>query len=92
MDPDSIPVNSGCDSIPGIPVAIPAEFEFWSEFCRNGNYNLAGSPAKIPFPRNFRNYPDSGGFWQEYMGDCKELALVYINNTLIHVVLDNCLV
>jgi len=28
MDPDSIPVDSGCDSIPGIPVTVPAEFEF----------------------------------------------------------------
>jgi hypothetical protein len=56
-----------------IPVAILAEFEFRSEFHRNGNYNLAGTPAKIPFPRNSRNYPDSRGFRQEYMGDCKEL-------------------
>jgi hypothetical protein len=30
-----------------IPVAIPAEFEFPSEFCWNGNHNLAGTPAKI---------------------------------------------
>jgi hypothetical protein len=56
-----------------IPVAIPAEFEFWSEFRRNGNYNLAGTSAKIPFPWNSWNYPDSGGFWQEYMGDYKKL-------------------
>jgi hypothetical protein len=34
---------------------------------------LAGSTAKIPFPRNDRNRPDSGGFRQEYMEDCKEL-------------------
>jgi hypothetical protein len=61
-------------SIPGvIPVAIPAEFEFWSEFRWNRNYNLAGTSAKIPFPQNSWNSPDSGGFWQEYMGDCKEL-------------------
>jgi hypothetical protein len=73
MDPDSVPVNSGCDSVLGIPVAIPAEFEFRSEFRQSGNYNLAGSPAKIPFPWNSQNYPDSGGFRQEYMGDCKEL-------------------
>jgi hypothetical protein len=58
-----------------IPVAIPAEFEFRSEFCWNGNYNLAGTSAKIPFPRNSWNYPDSGGFRQEYMGDCKELTI-----------------
>jgi hypothetical protein len=68
MDPDS-----RCDSVPVIPVAILAEFEFHSEFCRNGNYNFAGTPAKIPFPWNSRNYPDSGRFQQEYMGDCKEL-------------------
>jgi hypothetical protein len=76
MDPDSVPVNSGCDSVLGIPVAIPAEFEFWSEFHRNGNYNLAGSPAKIPFPWNSRNPPESAGFRQEYMGDCKELRSI----------------
>jgi hypothetical protein len=57
MDPDS-----GCDSIPVISVAIPAEFEFHSEFCWNGNYNFAGTPAKIPFPQNSRNYLDSGRF------------------------------
>jgi len=73
MDPDSVPVDSGCDSVPGIPVTIPAEFEFWSEFRRNGNYNLAGTSAKFPFPRNSRNHPDSGGFHLEYVGDCKEL-------------------
>jgi hypothetical protein len=52
-------------------VAILAEFEFQSEFCQNRNYNLAGTPAKNPFPWNSRNYPDSGGFWQEYMGTVK---------------------
>jgi hypothetical protein len=56
-----------------IPDAIPAEFEFPSEFHRNGNHNLAGTPAKIPFPWNSRNPPDSPGVRQEYMGDCKEL-------------------
>ena len=55
-------------------MAIPAEFEFRFEFRQNGNYNLAGTPAKIPFPRNSRNHPDSGGFHLEYMGDCKELV------------------
>jgi len=73
MDPDSVPVNSGCDSIPGIPVTIPAEFEFWSEFHQNGNYNLTGIFAKFPFPWNSRIHPDSGGFHLEYVGDCKEL-------------------
>ena len=37
---------------------------------------LAGSTAKIPFrriPGINRNRPDSGGFQQEYMEDCKEL-------------------
>jgi hypothetical protein len=33
---------------------------------------LAGSTAKIPFPRNDRNRPDSG-IPEEYMEDCKEL-------------------
>jgi hypothetical protein len=42
-----------------IPVAIPAEFEFQSKFCQNRNYNLAGTPAKIPFPWNSWNYLDS---------------------------------
>jgi len=56
-------------------VTVPAEFEFRSEFRRNGNYNLAGTSAKFPFPRNSRNHPDSGGFHLEYVGDCKELAL-----------------
>ena len=74
MDLDSVPVDSGCDSVPGIPVTVPAEFEFRSEFCRNGNYNLAGTSAKFPFPRNSRNHLDSGGFHLEYMGDCKELG------------------
>jgi len=73
MDPDSVSVDSGCDSIPGIPVTVPVEFEFWSEFHRNGNYNLAGTSAKFPFPRNSRNHPDSRGFHLEYVGDCKEL-------------------
>jgi len=75
MDLDSVPVDSGCDSVPGIPVTVPAEFEFRSEFRRNGNYNLAGTSAKFPFPRNSRNDPDSGGFHLEYVGDCKELGL-----------------
>jgi len=66
MDPDSVPVNSRCDSVLGIPVTVPAEFEFQSEFRRNRNYNLAGTSAKFPFPRNFWNHP-------EYVGDCKEL-------------------
>jgi len=74
MDPDSVPVDSGCDSVPGIPVTVPAEFEFRSEFRRNGNYNLAGTSAKFPFPRNSRNHPDSVGFHPEYVGDCKELS------------------
>ena len=52
MDLDSIPVDSGCDSVPGIPVTVPAEFEFRSEFRWNGNYNLAGTFAKFPFPWN----------------------------------------
>jgi hypothetical protein len=56
-----------------IPAAILVEFEFLSEFHRNGNHNLAGTTAKIPFPRNSRNLPDSARFQQEYMGDCKEL-------------------
>jgi len=75
MDPDSVPVDSGCDSVPGIPVT-PAEFEFRSEFRRNGNYNLAGTSAKFPFPRNSWNHPDSGGFHLEYVGDCKELPSI----------------
>jgi len=73
MDPDSVLVDSGCDSVLGIPVTVPAEFEFRSEFRRNRNYNLAGTSAKFPFPRNSRNHPDSGGFHLEYVGDCKEL-------------------
>jgi hypothetical protein len=48
------------------------------EFRRNGNHNLAGTTAKIPFPRNSRNLPDSAGFRQEYMGDCKELTIPFI--------------
>jgi len=46
-DPDSVPGDSGCDSVLG----ILAEFEFWFEFHWNRNYNLAGTPAKIPFPQ-----------------------------------------
>jgi hypothetical protein len=56
-----------------IPVAILAEFEFPFEFCQNGNYNLAGTTAEIPFPQNSRNRLESTRIWQEYMGDCKEL-------------------
>ena len=73
MDPDSVLVDSRCYSVLGIPVTVPAEFEFQSEFRRNGNYNLAGTSAKFPFPQNSRNHPDSGGFHLEYVGDCKEL-------------------
>ena len=54
-------------------MAIPAEFEFRAEFRRNGNHNLAGTTAKILFPRNSQNHPDSRGFHPEYVGDCKEL-------------------
>jgi len=81
MDPDSVPVDSGCDSVLGIPVTVPAEFEFRSEFRRNGNYNLAGTSAKFPFPRNSRNHPDSVGFHPEYVGDCKELTVSITHNT-----------
>jgi hypothetical protein len=56
-----------------IPMAILVEFEFLFEYCQNGNHNLAGTTAEIPFLWNSQNYPDSGGFQQEYMGDCKEL-------------------
>jgi len=64
-------------------VAIPAEFEFRAEFRRNGNHNLAGTTAKILFPRNSRNHLDSGGFHLEYVGDCKELhvATMTIDDT-----------
>jgi len=54
-------------------VTVPAEFEFQSEFRRNGNYNLAGTSAKFPFPWNSWNHLDSRGFHLEYVGDCKEL-------------------
>jgi len=82
MDPDSVPVDSGCDSVLGIPVTVPAEFEFRSEFHRNGNYNLAGTSAKFPFPQNSWNHPDSRGFHLEYVGDCKEL-LLFVHTFLV---------
>ena len=54
-DLDSILGDSGCNSVPVIPVAIPAGFAFQLEFQRNRNHNLAGTTAKIPFRQNSQN-------------------------------------
>ena len=65
---DSIPVDS--------VLVIPGPFRNPPEFRGTEITILAGGTAEIPFrgiPGIDRNRPDSGGFRQEYVEDCKEL-------------------
>ena len=59
---NSVPVNSGCNSVRVIPGTIPAEFEFRSAFRQNGVIKLAGPSAKFysyGIPGIARILPDS---------------------------------
>jgi hypothetical protein len=68
-----------------IPDAIPVS-SFLLPFWRNVNSSLdstgmeisilAGTTAKNSVSRNDRNWPDSTGFWQEYMEDSKDLGIL----------------
>ena len=76
---DSIPVNS--------ILVILGPFRNLPEFHGTEITILAGSTTKIPFcgiPGINQNQPDSSGFQQEYVEDCKELlALMKMSPGLI---------
>ena len=71
--PDSVPVDSGCHSIPGIPIPFRRNGKSGVHSARMEISILADSSAKIAFPRNARNGPESGGFRQESVEDSKDL-------------------
>ena len=67
MSLDSILVDSSSHSGPVIPVAIPAEFKFWSQFQWNRNCNF---DCQKPIPPEWLEWTR---FHQESVGDNKDL-------------------